>query len=178
MSEQLLTILKLCLLALLYLFFFRVLRAVWAELRQSAAPVAAPVAARATGGGAGAAAAPPAAAPVAAGATGSTRGKRRSKAAVSELVVAEPADRRGTRFPLGSELAIGRAGGCAISIPDDTYVSSLHARVFRTSDGSVRIEDLGSTNGTFVNRTKVSGPVVLSTGDRVQIGNTVFEVRG
>jgi pSer/pThr/pTyr-binding forkhead associated (FHA) protein len=151
------------------------LRAVWAELRHSTAPVAAPAAARAGGGGS-AAAAPPAA--VAAGATGPTRGKRRAKGNVSELVVAEPADRRGTRFALGSELTIGRAGGCAISIPDDTYVSSLHARVFRTSEGSVRIEDLGSTNGTFVNRTKVNGPVGLSTGDRVQIGNTVFEVRG
>ena len=170
MSEQLLTILKLCLLALLYLFFFRVLRAVWAELRHSTAPAPAPVAARA--GGAGPPPAPPpAAAP--------TRGRRRSKGGtVSELVVADPPDRRGTRFRLDDELTIGRAGGCAIALPDDTFVSSLHARVFRATDGSVRIEDLGSTNGTFVNRTKVGGPVVLSAGDRVQVGNTVFEVRG
>ena len=171
MSEQLLTILKLCLLALLYLFFFRVLRAVWAELRQSASPAAAPAAVRVGGG----AAAPPAAA--AAGATGPTRGKRKSKGAVHELVVAEPADRRGTRFALADELTIGRAAGCAISMPGDTYVSSLHARVFRSPEGSVRIEDLGSTNGTFVNRTKVTGPVALGAGDRLQIGNTVFEVR-
>jgi hypothetical protein len=157
MSEQLLTILKLCLLALLYLFFFRVLRAVWAELRQPAV----------------AAGPPPPAAPAAPAAP---RGRRRGKGAVSELVVADPADRRGARFPLGGELTIGRAAGCAIAIPDDTYVSSLHARVSRTPDGSVRVEDLGSTNGTFVNRTKVTAPVVLAAGDRLQIGNTVFEV--
>jgi pSer/pThr/pTyr-binding forkhead associated (FHA) protein len=50
--------------------------------------------------------------------------------------------------------------------------------VFRAGDGSVQVEDLGSTNGTFVNRTKVGAPVTLAVGDRLQIGNTVFEVKG
>jgi pSer/pThr/pTyr-binding forkhead associated (FHA) protein len=167
MSEQLLTILKLCLLALLYLFFFRVLRAVWAELRQSSVPTPAPVAARAGHGS------PPPAAAVP-----PSRSRRRDKGRVGQLVVADPPERRGSSFALGDELTVGRAAGCAIAIPNDTYVSSLHARVFRAGDGSVQVEDLGSTNGTFVNRTKVGAPVTLAVGDRLQIGNTVFEVKG
>ena len=161
MSEQLLTILKLCLLALLYLFFFRVVRAVWAELRSAnAAPaVAAPAAARQ---------AAPAAAPA--------PPKRRTRGVPSELVATEPPERRGATYPIGSELTVGRAGGCAISLPDDTYVSSLHARVF-TSGGRVLVEDLGSTNGTYLNRAKLTSTVPLNKGDRLQVGSTVLEAR-
>lgn len=164
MSEQLLTILKLCLLALLYLFFFRVVRAVWAELR---APVAPAPAAAAAGSARVAAPAPPAAAPPA---------KRRGRGQPVELVAVEPAERRGATYPIGAELTVGRAGGCAIALPDDTYVSSLHARVF-PADGQVLVEDLGSTNGTYLNQAKVTAPVPLRRGDRLQIGNTVLEAR-
>ena len=47
---------------------------------------------------------------------------------------------------------MGRAAGCHIALPDDTFVSQLHARVFERS-GQVYVEDLGSTNGTYVNAT-------------------------
>jgi pSer/pThr/pTyr-binding forkhead associated (FHA) protein len=160
-SDQLLFVLKLCLLALLYLFFFRVLRAVWAELR-TPAPAAAPAAPAP-----GAAAAPP------------SRKERKAAAraakSVPELVVVEPADQRGRAYPLGNEASIGRAAGCQITV-DDTYVSQIHARVF-TRDGQWMVEDLGSTNGTWMNRQRVSGPIVLTRGDRVQVGNTVLELR-
>ena len=76
----------------------------------------------------------------------------------------------------GEELTVGRAGGCAISLPDDTYVSSLHARVF-TSGGRVLVEDLGSTNGTYLNGTKLTSTVPLGRGDRLQVGSTVLEAR-
>ncbi|MGH9138410.1 MAG: FHA domain-containing protein [Acidimicrobiales bacterium] len=157
MSEQLLTILKLCLLALLYLFFFRVLRAVWVEMRAPTA-VAAPAPSRA-------AATPPAAAR-----------PRRRRTAPAELVAVEPAARRGASYPVGAELTIGRAGGCQISLGDDTYVSSLHARVF-SRDGDVFVEDLGSTNGTFLNGAKVGGATPMKRGDRLQVGGTVLEAR-
>lgn len=163
MSEQLLNILKLCLLALLYLFFFRVLRAVWAELR-SPAPATAPA------GGARAPQTAPRAAPA------PPARKRGTKSRPTELVATEPPERRGTTYSIGSELTVGRAGGCAIALPDDTFVSNLHARVFVT-DSQVLVEDLGSTNGTFVNRTKVTSPVALNRGDRLQVGNTVLEAR-
>jgi pSer/pThr/pTyr-binding forkhead associated (FHA) protein len=161
-SEQLLTILKLCLLALLYLFFFRVLRAVWAELRT---PAAAPAAA---GPAPRAAARPAPSAP---------QGRRRGgKNRPTELVATAPPERAGTTYQIGAEVTVGRAGGCAISLPDDTFVSSLHARVF-TTDSQVLVEDLGSTNGTFVNQAKVTSPVPLARGDQLRVGNTVLEAR-
>ena len=163
MSEQLLTILKLCLLALLYLFFFRVVRAVWAELRSASATP--------TGAGAVAAPARPAAAPPAAAPP-----KRRARGVPTELVATDPPERRGATFPIGTELTVGRAGGCAISLPDDTYVSNLHARVF-TSNGQVLVEDLGSTNGTFLNRNKLTSTLPLNRGDHLQVGGTILEAR-
>jgi hypothetical protein len=153
--ETLLTLLKLFFLALLYLFFFRVLRAVWAEV---SAP---PLPARSAGGAASAPAG-----------RGSARSAPRG---ALRLKVVEPPETRGKVYDLGDELTVGRASGCQIAIPDDTYVSQLHARIFRR-EGQVFVEDLGSTNGTFLNRKKVSAPVPVRRGDRLQIGKTVLEV--
>ena len=115
MSDQLLFVLKLCLLALLYLFFFRVVRAVWAELRTPSP----------------AAGAPAAAVPAGAAAPGRKERKAQAKAAKSrpQLVMIEPADQAGRSYPLDNEASIGRAAGCQITL-DDTYSSQIHARVF------------------------------------------------
>jgi pSer/pThr/pTyr-binding forkhead associated (FHA) protein len=94
---------------------------------------------------------------------------------VLRLKVVEPADTRGRIYDVGDEITVGRASGCQIALPDDTFVSQLHARVFRR-DGQLYVEDLGSTNGTFLNRKKVSSPVALRRGDRLQVGKTVLEV--
>jgi pSer/pThr/pTyr-binding forkhead associated (FHA) protein len=153
-SEQLLFVLRLCLLALLYLFFFRVLRAVWAEITPPK-PVRAP-------------------APVAAAGRKAKRAKARAPKR-SELLVLEPPDQRGRTYPLGDEITLGRAAGCHVTV-DDTYVSQIHARVF-ARDGQYLVEDLGSTNGTYLNRKKVSGPMVMQRGDRLQVGNTVLELQ-
>jgi pSer/pThr/pTyr-binding forkhead associated (FHA) protein len=152
-SEQLLTILKFCLLALVYLFFFRVLRAVWAELRPQPKPQ--PVAVAAAG-----------AAPA------GSRKERKRTGRQLDLVVVEPVAQRGRRYPLGDELTVGRAAGCGITV-DDTFVSQIHARVFRR-DGNLYVEDLGSTNGTWLNRNKVAGPILMRKGDRLQVGSTVL----
>lgn len=154
MDQQLLTILKLCLLALLYLFFLRVLRAVWVEIK---GPKLVP---------AGAAAAKREAKREA------RRIERRSGPA--ELAVVEPAAQRGRRYPLADEVTVGRAAGCQVTL-DDTYASQIHARVF-SRDGQLFVEDLGSTNGTYLNRKKVQGPQVMRRGDRLQVGNTVMEL--
>ncbi len=153
MPDSLLTILKFCFLAVLYLFFVRVLRAVWAEMREPA-PVAMPMAAPAP--------APPAAKP----AWGNKAGSR--------LRVVEPADTRGQTYDLGDELTLGRAAGCQVTI-DDTFVSQLHARLFRR-DNQYFVEDLGSTNGTYLNRKKVAAPIAIRKGDRLQVGKTVLEL--
>ena len=152
MPEALLTILKFFLVALVYLFFFRVLRAVWAEV--TAAPVPAPAAAGA--------ASPRAARP------------QPQQAKPARLKVIEPAEHRGSQFDLGEELTVGRADGCRIRL-DDSFTSQLHARVF-TRDGQFFVEDLGSTNGTFVNSSKIAGPTPLRRGDRLKIGKTTLEV--
>ncbi len=91
-------------------------------------------------------------------------------------MVVAPAERAGTTYPIGQELTVGRAGGCAVSLPEDTFVSSLHARVFRTEQG-VSVEDLGSTNGTFLGSDKVTAPVALTKGARLRVGSTVLEAR-
>lgn len=161
MPEPLLNVLKICLLILLYLFFFRVLRAVWAEVhlaRQTSAGVATAGSGRTRRGGA-------------AKAPRRTRSRERTP---PTLKVVQPAELAGTTFPLGDELTVGRAAGCQITL-DDTYASQLHARIFMR-DEQLYVEDLGSTNGTYLNRRKVSAPMVVSRGDQIQIGSTVMEV--
>jgi pSer/pThr/pTyr-binding forkhead associated (FHA) protein len=146
MSEGLLTLLKFCLLALVYLFLARVMWVVTSELRGSAAVT-----------------------PVAAGAPATRAGRARWR-----LAVVEPEPDRGQVFHVEGELTVGRAGGCGIPLAGDTYVSQVHARVFER-DGDLYVEDLGSTNGTYVNGTKISEPTRLRRADRVQIGGTVLE---
>ena len=75
-----------------------------------------------------------------------------------------------------SVASIGRAAGCQITL-DDSYVSQLHARVF-VRDGLLYVEDLGSTNGTYLNTRKVSAAVPMQRGDKLKIGSTVMEVAG
>jgi pSer/pThr/pTyr-binding forkhead associated (FHA) protein len=91
-----------------------------------------------------------------------------------QLAVVEPAELRGRTFPLAEELTVGRAAGCQVTL-DDTYASQIHARVF-ARDGQLFVEDLGSTNGTYLNRRKVQGPQVMRRGDRLQVGNTMMEL--
>jgi hypothetical protein len=162
-SDQLLAILKYVFLGVLYLFFLRVIRAVWAELRDPKTvltPVAdgRQVAMNAQNRQAGSG--------------GRARGRKPRQLYLS---VVEPASQKGQTFDLGEELTIGRAAGCGISLPDDTFVSQLHARVFARDD-DFYLEDLGSTNGTTLNRKPVSGPLEIRKGDRLQVGKTVLEV--
>jgi hypothetical protein len=157
--EQLLNLLKIFLLVLLYLFFFRVLRAVWTEIN---APQMAE--APASSGGRRAAGTPP---------KPSRRGGR-GRSAVPQLKVLEPPELRGRAYPLDEEVTLGRAAGCQVPI-EDAYASQVHARVFHR-DGQWYLEDLGSTNGTYLNRNRVAGPMVVKKRDRVQIGSTVLEL--
>jgi pSer/pThr/pTyr-binding forkhead associated (FHA) protein len=149
-SDGVLTILKFCLLALLYLFLARVVWTVVSELR--GVPVATkPV-------------------PQPAPAKPKAKTPRRSW----RLLVVEPPAASGRSFDVNGELTIGRAAGCGISIPDDTFVSNVHARVFER-DGDVFVEDLGSTNGTLVNGAPLQAASKLRKGDRIQAGQTVLE---
>ncbi len=73
------------------------------------------------------------------------------------------------------ETVVGRDSSCHITIPDAS-VSHKHARVYH-SDGEWYVEDLGSTNGTFVNDRPLTRPVVLRPGDTVAIGRSILEAR-
>ena len=155
MPEPLLAVLKLLCLALLYLFFLRVLRAVWAELKPP--PPAPP---------------PPPPAPRRREPTPS-KGRRRGGG--GHLVIVAPSEQKGRSFELNGELTVGRAAGCQVAL-EDNYVSQLHARVF-TRDGGVWVEDLGSTNGTYLNDQRVSAPLALRRGDLLKVGSTVMELK-
>lgn len=160
MSEGVLTILKFCLLALLYLFVARVVWVVGSEMRAEPATPGTPTGGRrARAGRERTRPEPPA---------------RRAKG--WRLEVVDPVAARGGIFEIAGEVTIGRAGGCGIALPDDTFVSNVHARVFER-DGEVWVEDLGSTNGTLVNGKPVTAAVRLRKGDRVQAGSTVLEAR-
>jgi len=75
----------------------------------------------------------------------------------------------------GTGVTFGRAPDMTVPL-DDPYASDRHARVYRTGEGWV-LADLGSTNGTYRNKEKVSAPVRLVAGDQFAIGKTVVEVR-
>jgi hypothetical protein len=98
----------------------------------------------------------------------------RSKRVPAVLVLVEGKGPQSTDL-VPPETLIGRDAGCHVSIPESS-VSSRHARIYH-SDGEWYVEDLGSTNGTFVNDRPLTRPVVLRPGDTVSIGRATFEAR-
>ncbi|MEN9505076.1 MAG: hypothetical protein RI958_1002 [Actinomycetota bacterium] len=169
MTDQVLDVLKYAFLALLYLFFARVLWAVWSEVRgpRPGHAVTAPPT--------GTPAPPdPADATLAAAAPDPKQLRKASKHSINRLVVLEPRERRGATFLLNTEMRIGRSPQCAVSIPDDAFVSQIHARLY-ISDNVSWVEDLNSTNGTYLNGARVEGARPIVKGDRLQIGATIWE---
>ena len=147
-SDAILTLLRLGFLALVWFFFARVASSVWQAVPS------------------------PAAAPAK-----TERRTRRAKKSAKKpsVVIVEPLSHAGLVFEVDGQLTIGRSAACDITL-DDTFVSSQHARVAITPNGLL-VSDLGSTNGTYVDRQKVTGPVAVNSGSRVQVGSTVMEVR-
>jgi len=83
---------------------------------------------------------------------------------------------KGTTLPLGdTPILIGRASTCTVVIEDD-YLSARHCRIF-PENGQWFVEDLGSTNGTYLGNQKVEDPVPLAVAERVRIGATTVELR-
>ena len=171
MSDQILNILKFALLGLLYLFFARVLWAVWSEVRtpKQRTVQALPANQRASG--------TPAPTPRRqAPATQPRRAQKGRSGRVGRLVILEPRARRGTTVAMQGEITLGRDPSCTITIDDDTFISQLHLRMY-DFEGQPMLEDLGSTNGTFHNGNKIVGAKLLHPGDRIQVGTTVIEAQ-
>ena len=83
----------------------------------------------------------------------------------------------GSEHPVDGEVILGRDDSSADLVIEDPGVSRRHARV-ATDDAGVFLEDLGSSNGTYVNGRRISGAVDLAAGDEIQVGATVLGVEG
>ncbi len=151
MPPFVLTVLKIVLLLLLYFFVWRAVRAVVLDLYGGRTRERRPRGAE-------------------------PRPRRaRGRGAPSKIVVLDANGGRISTHRLSGTIQIGRGSQCDVR-PDDTYVSQLHAKI-SDRNGSWVVEDLGSTNGTYLNQRKVTAPTGISPGDRIRIGKTVLEVR-
>jgi len=152
MPTIVLDLLKYAFLAVLYIFLAWAVRAIFAELRPARTRSSAP--------------ARKAAAP--------QRAPAKAKKPPRKAVVVEGDGMKGKTFSLDGELLIGRGEKCQVVL-QDPYASQVHARLFRRGD-QVMVEDMGSTNGTYLNRQKLTSPTEVQRGDRVKIGKTVLEM--
>ncbi|MFC4335016.1 FHA domain-containing protein FhaB/FipA [Salininema proteolyticum] len=147
-------------LALLWLFVFLAVRTVTKDLLLQRRPATAPV---------GASGAAP-------GGSGKQKQKRSKTPAVAQWLVVTTGALAGQRFPLtGQPISIGRARDSTIVINDD-FASSHHARIAPV-EGQWMVEDLGSTNGTYLGREKVTRPTPVPIGVPIRIGRSSFELR-
>lgn len=118
---------------------------------------------------------------VAESAAAAERGGRRRREAPplpsgpSTLLVQAAGDTRPRTVRLAASMTVGRAPECELRL-EDTYASQQHARLF-AKNNSWFVEDLGSTNGTFVNDQKLAAPAMLQPGDKVRVGQTIMELR-
>jgi pSer/pThr/pTyr-binding forkhead associated (FHA) protein len=111
----------------------------------------------------------------AAPARGKSKPPSRRRGSPTHLIVVE-GDNAGARAELDdAPLLIGRGSDAAIRLDDD-YVSTRHARVAASGDDWF-VEDLGSTNGTYVGSVRITQPTTIGLGIQVRIGKTILELR-
>ena len=147
--QTVLLLLKLCFLILLYLFIWRIVRSATKEVRlPQESFILAPQEAAAVGLGRGA------------------------KPFGAFLVLTSPALEDGERIELDSSpLTVGRGGPNDVQLVGDEFASAKHLRIEPRVDG-VWVEDIGSTNGTYVNGARIDRPRRLTPGDVVRVGET------
>ena len=88
------------------------------------------------------------------------------------VVERAPGHTAGMEYEVGEGAVMGRGDRAEIRL-EDPFASSQHARLVRQG-GAVVLEDMGSTNGTYLNEELLSGPQPLHPGDRVRIGDSEF----
>jgi Inner membrane component of T3SS, cytoplasmic domain len=149
---EVLLVLKIAFLALLYLFVVRVIRSAGSERRAPSqdSMILTPAAARAAGLG---------------------RGKQ-TRRSVRLVVRRSPSLEEGDEFPLNSApVTVGRGGQNDLVLAGDEFASARHARIEMRGDGAW-VQDLDSTNGTYVNGSRVAGAQRLGAGDVLRVGET------
>ncbi|MEU6862531.1 FHA domain-containing protein [Streptomyces sp. NPDC046876] len=102
--------------------------------------------------------------------------QRQRRGAPTKLVVSEGTLTGTTVALAGQTITLGRAHDSTIVLDDD-YASSRHARIYPDRDGQWIVEDLGSTNGTYLDRTRLTTPTPIPPGAPIRIGKTVIELR-
>jgi FHA domain len=179
LSELTLTLMRLGLLVLLWFFVFAVVGVLRGDLYGTRVKRHA---ARGQGRSARAArsapavAAAPAPTPVPAPSRGGRLGRRDRAKGPTRLTVTA-GQLAGTTMPLRpAGTLIGRSPECALVLDDD-YVSGRHARIFQDDDGTWQVEDLRSTNGTFLGATRLTEPREVAVGSVLRIGQTVVELQ-
>jgi pSer/pThr/pTyr-binding forkhead associated (FHA) protein len=105
---------------------------------------------------------------------GPRRAKRQRQRGALALTFIEPEERAGERVDVDRPVVVGRGVECDLVL-NDTYLSTRHAQ-FTFDEGDLLIEDLGSTNGSYVNQEMIAHRTRLSRGDIVQVGGVLFEV--
>jgi pSer/pThr/pTyr-binding forkhead associated (FHA) protein len=177
MSELTLTIIRLGLLVLLWIFVFSVVGVLRGDIygtRVTSRKPRKPAAAARSGATVGAPAAGPAAA--ASVASAGRPPKRQPHLAHPRTLVVTQGPLTGTTLPLREAgTIIGRNPECALVLDDD-FASGRHARIF-TRDGAWFVEDLGSTNGTYLGSERLTNPTRVEAGSTLRIGKTVVELR-
>ena len=151
--EEALLLLKIGFVVLLYLFIWRIVRSASRDFRSGDAQESVIIA------------------------PGQAAGLGLAPVAKAKLVVLKsPALEPGEEVPVDSmPVAVGRGGQNEVPLPGDEFASAEHARFEPRRDG-LWVEDVGSTNGTFVNGARVTTPRRLTKGDIVRVGQTDFRV--
>jgi pSer/pThr/pTyr-binding forkhead associated (FHA) protein len=166
-TEFALTLLRLAFLGALWLFIIITVIALRRDLMQprEARPAATRASARPP---------KPAKAPKPPKAAKQSKASKQGKTGPSLVVTEGPLAQ--TVIPLGTaQVTLGRAPDSTLVIDDD-YASSRHARLYPSDDGWI-VEDLGSTNGTWIDRTRITSPTVLPPGVPLRIGRTTLQLQ-
>src|SRR4051795_7136649 len=178
-TEPIAVALKFGFLAVLYLFLLWVARSAYRELRRTTVPAPEATGIHSTVGPGGRSAAtdawlpPPAPAPEAPGIHSPVGPGGRSAATDAWLVAVTGGDLEpGERFDLFGGLSIGRSSDADVRI-EDRFASGVHARVYSRGP-SYYVEDMNSTNGTFLNGARLDGEARLGDLDAIRIGDTEF----
>jgi hypothetical protein len=111
------------------------------------------------------------------GAPVTDRPSARPRRGVPTMLLVTSGSLAGTRVALtGTQITLGRAHDSTIVLDDD-FASSRHARIYPDASGQWVVEDLGSTNGTYLDRAKINGPTPVPLGVPIRIGKTALELK-